>query len=97
MTYKTRAIQYKRDGTERYEHQIIDDAEFIKTCSPTVWHKVNLPDMTPPDTLERCAKLRYIATRTQFNQRVVDYLWLRAANAGDKPHTALCAHLGIRV
>jgi hypothetical protein len=96
-SYKKRTIQHaKTDGKERVEYWIVTVDGKIKTCATRTWHEVNLPDITSPEMKERCAELRYSATRVQVNQIIEDNAWLRAQNfTNSHRYQRLCEHISI--
>jgi hypothetical protein len=101
MAHKARVIQYtKRDGSPRLEYWCVDDSGTIRTCSPGRWHRVDLPDHTPLERLEKCAEMRLRATRwTQFNRQVDDNATMRQWREHGETATLvrLCEHHGITV
>ena len=94
MATKKRAIQLRRkDGSELVEYWVLTDDGYIKTCTPMVWHKLNLEDTTSEKEIERAARIRYcdFMKNKSFGRKVEDSQFTRKLEDKSKQYQALCA------
>ena len=93
MATKKRAIQFrKKDGSELVEYWVLTYEGYIKTCPPSVWHKLKLEDVTSEKEKEKSADIRYksFINKRNFGRKVEDLQFLRTLEDKSKQFQALC-------